>query len=141
MIRRANNKDCDIIFSLQHNSFGTEKWDKSLIEKDLEDPTKQYYVIEDDGVVGYVSYLVVAEQADLMQIVVDTTRRGKGYGRQLIEYTIAELKQQGVEKIFLEVRRSNCAQEFYKKIGFQSISVRKQYYGEEDGIVYLYEIK
>jgi cellulose biosynthesis protein BcsQ len=55
---------------------------------------------------------------------------------------LKELKNQGIEKIFLEVRKSNIpAKSLYEKIGYKEISVRKKYYSDgEDAVVMAKEI-
>ena len=47
----------------------------------------------------------------------------------------------GVNKIFLEVREKNApAISLYIKNGFVKISERKNYYGDENAVVYIKEI-
>ena len=80
--------------------------------------------------------------ADIEGIVVDKEFRNKGYAIELLDFAQAELKNQGVEKIFLEVRKSNQpAKSLYLKKGYKEISVRKKYYNDgEDAVVMAKEI-
>jgi ribosomal-protein-alanine N-acetyltransferase len=80
--------------------------------------------------------------ADIEGIVVDKEFRNKGYAIELLDFAENELKNQGIEKIFLEVRKSNIpAKSLYEKIGYKEISVRKKYYNDgEDAVVMAKEI-
>ena len=64
-------------------------------------------------------------------------------------YLIKELKYRGIKDILLEVRENNIqAIKFYLRLGFEKISVRKNYYMEnsnqlsqrDDGIIMRLEI-
>ena len=65
--------------------------------------------------------------------------RNKGYAKKLIEEVIVELKNNQCKNITLEVNEKNPAVKFYKKIGFEIVSIRKGYYNGQDG--YLMEKK
>ena len=80
--------------------------------------------------------------ADIEGIVVDKEFRNKGYAIELLDFAQTELKNQGIEKIFLEVRKSNLpAKSLYLKKGYKEISVRKKYYSDgEDAVVMAKEI-
>lgn len=141
MIRRAEPKDVASIFLLERNAFLTEWWDKNQIEQDLIDSNKMYYVMQqEDEVIAFVSFLKAIDEADLLQIVVSPAYRGQGLGTKLLSFALKEMKKQGIKKIFLEVRASNPARVFYKNNGFRRLSTRKNYYGDEDGIVYMRNI-
>ena len=73
----------------------------------------------------------------------------KGHGKSLFVYLIKELKYRGIKDILLEVRKSNIqAIKFYLRLGFEKISVRKNYYTKnsnqlserDDGIIMRLEI-
>ena len=64
-------------------------------------------------------------------------------------YLVKQLKYRGIKDILLEVRESNIqAIKFYLRLGFEKISVRKNYYMEnsnqlserDDGIIMRLEI-
>ena len=59
--------------------------------------------------------------------------QGRGYASQLMKHL-----EDRSEPIFLEVRTSNqAAQALYKKFGFESLGIRKNYYHEpqEDAVI------
>ena len=91
-------------------------------------------VIEHAGkVVGFCILQPVLDEANLLLMAVHPSQQGKGLGYQLLEHSIAGLKNQPVQ-IFLEVRESNLAAiALYEKSGFHQIDLRKNYYPKTDG--------
>ena len=80
--------------------------------------------------------------ADIEGIVVDKNFRNQGHALELLDFAEQNLKQKGIEKIFLEVRMTNeSAKNLYIKKGYKQISIRKKYYSDnEDAIVMAKEI-
>lgn len=96
-----------------------------------------------DGLaIGFYVGEYVAGEATLMDICVIPAEQGKGYGKVLLKQFLAQAKQLGATKIFLEVRAKNIsAQMLYMNAGFIEIDRRTGYYpssagfGYEDAIV------
>jgi len=88
-------------------------------------------------VVAFAVFYLTTPEAELPDIVVAETYRGKGLGRQLLDYSLSELKTNGVDTLFLEVRESNtAARGLYTDVGFEEIGKRKYFYSNptEDAI-------
>ncbi|AIR69335.1 ribosomal protein S18-alanine N-acetyltransferase [Dickeya fangzhongdai] len=90
--------------------------------------------------VAYAITQVVLDEATLFNIAVAPDHQRHGYGRQLLEHLIAELERSDVVTLWLEVRASNaCAIALYQSMGFNEVSVRRDYYptvgGREDAII------
>jgi ribosomal-protein-alanine N-acetyltransferase len=88
--------------------------------------------------------MLAVDTADILNIGIDPDFQRQGYGRGLLNHLIEELRKRNISEIFLEVRVGNkSAIRFYKKQGFEEISVRKNYYTKnsknqlqrEDGII------
>ena len=93
------------------------------------------YVIE-DKVVGYLEYSLIYDRIELDNIMVIDEYRRKGIGTKLMSYLVNKAINLKVVNITLEVRVSNeIARNLYKKFGFREVSIRKYYYGDEDGIL------
>lgn len=97
---------------------------------------------KENKVVGFYVGEHVTGEATLMDICVDPTLQGNGYGKALLLQFLQQVKKIGVSKVFLEVRSSNiAAQMLYINNGFVEISRRTGYYpsakgfGYEDAIV------
>ena len=102
------------------------------------------HVLEINGVInGYLVYSLVLDEAELLNIAVAPTLRGRGYGTQLLEYLI-ETNRGVASRLLLEVRHSNrSAIDLYNTHGFVKQGVRKGYYptsyGREDAWMMVYE--
>ena len=88
--------------------------------------------------------MLAGDTADILNIGIDPDFKRQGYGTDLLNHLIEELRKRDISEIFLEVRAGNkSAIQFYKKQGFKEISVRKNYYTKnsknqshrEDGII------
>lgn len=88
-----------------------------------------YGYIENDKLLGFIHITTSFDEADIINIVVDDYYRKKGVGKKLIEYVI---KRFNLKAINLEVRQSNDAINFYKKMGFKIIRTIANYYHNED---------
>ncbi len=91
-------------------------------------------VIEHAGkVVGFCILQPVLDEANLLLMAIHPNQQGKGFGYELLDYSIQQLKNNPVQ-IFLEVRESNIpAIHLYEKTGFHQIDLRKNYYPNIDG--------
>ena len=83
---------------------------------------------------------ISSEESHLLNIGIEKTSRGSGYGEKLLKKMITAAEVMGSKKIILEVRISNTvAYHLYKKLGFVEIGIRKKYYrlpeGREDAFV------
>ena len=103
-----------------------------------------YYLSRNGKTIGYLIALLAGDTADILNIGIDPDFKRQGYGTALLNHLIEELRKRNIREIFLEVRAGNkSAIQFYKKQGFEEISVRKNYYTKnsknqshrEDGII------
>ncbi len=99
-------------------------------------------IVVDRGelVVGYGILSVAAGEAHILNLCVDPTYRGLGYGESLLDEVLSRAQRADVTEIFLEVRPSNeSAISLYQKKGFRHIAHRPAYYqarkGREDAAV------
>ncbi len=127
MIRDYEEKDkasVNVLGQILKDNFDVEK--RNSFENVL------VYLL-DGEVVGFIEYMKMYEVVEIEYIVVSPEHRRKGIGKSLI---IDAISSKDVEKAILEVKKSNIgAIEFYKKLGFSSIRVIKNYYeASEDAI-------
>lgn len=96
--------------------------------------TYQSTVIELNGKVqGFCILQPVLDEANLLLMAIHPSQQGKGLGYQLLEASIAMLKNNPIQ-IFLEVREGNTAAiKLYEKSDFHQIDLRKNYYPNPDG--------
>ncbi|MBC2856382.1 ribosomal protein S18-alanine N-acetyltransferase [Cetobacterium sp. 2A] len=119
----------------------------NLVELENEIFLKSSYTLEqlkdmilDDNYIIYiykleeeiVGYLILHDSFDvyeIMKIGTKNSSRGLGIGRNLISKYLDEYNKD----LFLEVRESNLvARNFYKKLNFKEVGIRKKYYSDND---------
>lgn len=93
------------------------------------------------GLVGFLGAWFVAGEAEMHHIYLTPAFRRKGLGTLFLEKFLRYAAWEGVETVYLEVRRSNAsARILYERIGFQVTGVRSDYYTEpsEDALLMVY---
>lgn len=123
MIRKLQTEDIEIINQLSDYHV-TEQ--ESMIN-----PFFHCLVaIEEERIVGFLSYQQLYENLEIIQLFVVETARRKGTARQLL----LELEQMVLGTITLEVRESNHqAISAYQSVGYEIVARRPYYYKNEDG--------
>lgn len=91
-------------------------------------------------IIGYAVMMLAVGEAHLLNITIAPARQGQGWGRALMYYIIGRARQDRAESLWLEVRPSNTvARHMYETMGFDCVSVRKNYYpavdGREDAVI------
>ena len=133
MIRKMVKEDLIRIMEIEQASF-KDAWTLSEYEYELEDnPFASLFVYEEDGkIVGMYDIWVTFEIAQIANIAVDHSCRGKGIGSKMMDALIDYANAKQCENISLEVRVTNqTAIALYEKYDFMISHTRKQYY--EDG--------
>ncbi len=88
----------------------------------------------DKQMAGFILTRYAADEAELLTLAVDPGFQRAGIASLLINAAKEELEKQAVKSFFLEVRRDNAAAvACYKKLGFEKIAVRKNYYTDDTG--------
>ncbi|WPC73621.1 ribosomal protein S18-alanine N-acetyltransferase [Vibrio porteresiae] len=118
-------------------------WKQSMIY-DLKSRGQLHSVmLVDEKVVGYFYAQNIVGEVSLLNIAIDPTQQGKGYGRALANYFIELCEKANAESAWLEVRESNHrAISLYDDLGFHEIDRRINYYptakGSEDALIMSY---
>lgn len=114
-------------------------WSQSGIESELENESAYFYVAtENETVAGYCGMHIVLDECYIANIAVLPQYRGNGLGKLLTAQLVNTAKEKNCAFITLEVRPSNnIAVEMYKKLGFEVIGRRKNFYSSptEDGLI------
>lgn len=86
-------------------------------------------LFDENQLLGFCVYSVVLDEAEILQLVVQGSSQGNGYGQMLLSKVCAILNEQNITQLFLEVMVGNSiAINLYHKIGFNIIGKRKNYY-------------
>ena len=89
---------------------------------------------ENNNIIGFITYSIIYERAELIDIYVKEKYRNNSVGTKLLNAFIKDAFSSGCDNITLEVgSKNNVAIKFYKKNGFNIVSTRKNYYNDSDG--------
>ena len=132
MIRKALETDVTSINKLGL-SIDDDYLKKTDINKDINLISKLLYVItNNERVIGFISLNNFQDEMEILDIVIDKNYRNQGNGYDLLDYVLNENKK----KCFLEVNENNSnAIKLYEKLGFNVISIRKNYYKGADAYI------
>ena len=90
------------------------------IEKQIDEGYMYYLVIDNNGKeIGYLAFLQKEGECLLSKIYLKKESRGKGYGRQALEFVCHVAKLSKAKKVKLFVNKKNTSSiEAYKRCGF-----------------------
>lgn len=98
---------------------------------------KNFVYLLDNNPIGLISYSLIYDRIELEYIWVSIYYRKKGIASKMME----KMFQEDVNNITLEVRTSNeGAINLYKKNNFKIVSIRKNYYGNDDAYLMIREM-
>lgn len=138
VIEKMDFEHIDAVYKIEEESFFTP-WSKKSIRTEVSNPLGRYIVIlVDNEVVSYGGFWLVGTDANINNIAVKETHRGKGISKILMNKLIEMAREEKATDMYLEVRQSNkVAQSLYRSLNFKMIGLRKGYYvdTDEDAIV------
>jgi ribosomal-protein-alanine N-acetyltransferase len=141
-IRAMTERDLDRVMEIASSLATAPQWSRSAYEDALvtgSDLRRIALVAEYAGkVVGFVVARVLASQAEIESIAVDSEAQGLGFGSALLLATLQELRLAEVAEVELEMRASNSmAWRLYKRTGFREMGRRREYYRDpvEDAVL------
>jgi ribosomal-protein-alanine N-acetyltransferase len=137
ILRAIEEKDIEVLTEAEKRCF-KDPWTKEMFSALLKLPFQYGFIAEEGGqVCGYCCLSVLFEEAEVLNIAVDTPFRKRGVGAEILQNALEKAKELGAEKCFLEVRVSNLpALTLYRKFGFENLSIRAKYYEDgEDALV------
>lgn len=136
MIISINSNNLEIIKDLE------EKFPNIFLKFDIKNdfknnPYTKYlvYLIE-NKVVGFINYHDIYDRVEIINFNVLEFFQNKHIGSKLLEKLVSLSLENKMKNITLEVRSDNeKAIYLYRKFGFKSVSIRKKYYNDVDGIL------
>jgi len=146
-VRVGTADDLDAMLRIEAGAFEHEgeRFERRQARGLLKNPRGRVLVAEIDGesgpeVAGWAVALIRCHRKTrsgrVYNVVVDPAHLGRGIGRSLFGELLGWLADQGVERVFLEVRADNhAAIALYESEGFSAIAHLQDYYGEGlDGV-------
>ena len=112
-------------------------WSYEVLREELLSDSSLYIVAKKQNeIIGFAGIKIIIDEADIMNIVVKKSYRNNGIGSLLLENLILTSNKKNLNFINLEVDCKNTiAINLYKKFGFEEISLRKNYYKNNDAII------
>ena len=134
------HRDIPAVCAIEQAVFA-DAWSEQTVTDSFESPFGVWLVVRgEDGVPkAYLGGMCIAGEAEIYRVAAHPEHRRQGLGEQLVRALAA---MNGVDAIFLEVRRSNApARALYEKCGFTVCGERKNYYEHptEDAVLMRWE--
>ena len=127
-IKQINEKDIDICYELDSKTislWSKKQWDSELKKKGI----KVFGLSLTNVVIGIYVLEVVLDEAQINYFAVNNKFRNRGFGSQLMRHLIKQCETLNVNKLFLEVSKSNTtAENFYSRFDFFTVGIRRNYY-------------
>ena len=136
--------DLDRIMAVMNAAFDPaygEAWNRRQVEDALLIGNSHYGLIAADGAApasgmpaaGFFLARRGFEEEELLLLAVDPASRRRGLASRLIAQLCQSAREHGAQRVFLEMRRGNPAEELYRQCGFLTIGLRPAYYRADDG--------
>ena len=112
-------------------------WSYEVLREELLSDSSLYIVAKKQNeIIGFAGIKIIIDEADIMNIVVKKSYRNNGIGSLLLENLILISNKKNLNFINLEVDCKNTiAINLYKKFRFEEISLRKNYYKNNDAMI------
>jgi len=135
-IRRMRESDLAAIGEIEALSF-SNPWSDNTFLGEIQNTSVSFPMVvvrrPGDEVVGYIVFWHIRDDVQVNNIAVHPECRGLGLGEAMMRFAIAKVREAGAAFVTLEVRRSNTpAMTLYRKLGFEIMGTRKNYYTKPD---------
>jgi len=139
-IRKMSPEDLLQIAAIERQATPSP-WSAVQFEQSLEQHRCLVMVADNssESILGYAIVSALLDQAEVLNICINSDYQGRGYGSQLLTDLLKQLPD-AIEVVYLEVRVSNFrAIHLYQNHGFVEVGQRRDYYptefGREDAIL------
>jgi ribosomal-protein-alanine N-acetyltransferase len=135
-IRRMREEDLPAVRAIEALSF-SNPWSDNTFRGEIQNTPVSFPMVvvrrPGEEVVAYIIYWQIRDDVQVNNVAVHPDCRGLGLGEALMRYAIARVRESGATFMTLEVRQSNApALTLYKKLGFDVMGTRKNYYTKPD---------
>ena len=129
MVHEMGQKDITGVSKIEKRCF-SDSWSPEAVREGLESSLDTWLVLkEEEGVLGYCVFRIIAGEGELLRIAVSPELQGRGLSKKLMDRMVEYSKKKKAEPMFLEVRESNeKARNLYRSYGFSEEGIRKNYY-------------
>lgn len=132
--------DAQAFADLDQDMFGSGAWPLPVIAEQLTSERVLALGIDGEGGLDAGAMIGFGPDAEILTVSVRPHRRREGIATAMLGYLMAEAGRRGAERCYLEVReKSGGARALYRSLGFNDVGVRPRYYGDDNGIIMVYE--
>lgn len=145
VVRRMTEADIAHVVAVQEESFEGDAGSSRLSESDLRAELgrgwARLWVFADPIPTGFLLIWHVADEMHVHNVAVHPSHRRRGIARALMRQAEEYVREFGVARAFLEVRRSNvAARALYEAHGYRVTGERAHYYTDgEDALEMAWE--
>lgn len=120
--------DLVMVLDIERQSY-SHPWTEGVF-RDCFRSDYRLWALELDGIViGYAIVAYLVDEAHLLNLCVSPAWRQQGSAKQLLQQVLVQSREDGMERVLLEVRESNePARRLYQREGFSAIGRRPEYY-------------
>ena len=143
-LEKAEKKHLDAVLDIEKKCFSLP-WSKQSFSDELR-AKESYFIValEGETVLGFCIIRVFDGEAELYNIAVAPEYRRQYIAEDMLREAMSYAKNNDASAVYLEVRKSNtAAQSLYKKVGFNDIGTRRDYYDfpTEDAVLMICELE
>ena len=140
-IRRMKEDDLATVRTIEALSF-SNPWSDNTFRGEIQNTSVSFplVVVRKPGeeVVAYIIFWHIRDDVQVNNVAVHPDCRGLGLGEAMMRFAIAKVRGAGATFMTLEVRSSNTAAvSLYRKLGFEILGTRKNYYTRPDEDAYV----
>ena len=118
-----------------------EAWTRRQVEDALVLGNCRYQLVNDAGLppspgestAGFCLSRTGFGEEELLLFAVSPQYRQRGLGRKLLKLFVEAARSRSIERLLLEMRRGNSAEQLYRSFGFIPVGERPNYYRAPDG--------
>jgi ribosomal-protein-alanine N-acetyltransferase len=133
--------DLPAVWAIEREQF-SNPWSMAYFAAELGNRLSHFYAARESGAADLAGFLIfwrLDDEIELHKIAVAGDRQRRGYGRQLLDFTIGRARSWNCRLIALEVRAGNAAAVgLYEQAGFRRVGRRRDYYSSplEDALLF-----
>lgn len=140
-MRPATEDDLPQILKIENLCYPSPcvAWTAESMVGEIQKPFSHFLLLTDDEtdsvVAGYIVYWMLFDECHILNVAIDPQWRGLGLATLLVRNAINAALKKELQRVFLEVRKSNTgAVALYQKLGFFIDHIKPAFYENgEDG--------
>ncbi|MFP4478188.1 MAG: ribosomal protein S18-alanine N-acetyltransferase [Candidatus Izemoplasmatales bacterium] len=139
-LRPLDDKDLLDVISNENKHFNKTNFEM-FIETYVENPLYEIYgIYESNVLVGYIIIWLDEDKSQIFSMLIKEDYRRQAYAYKALNQLEEILKEKKISEWTLEVRQTNqAAINLYKKVGFKEVSIRKNYYSNNENALLMYK--